>query len=258
VTLERVKPEVQRVNLGCVRMWRDDLDELVRLVGKLPDVKVRIEANENVATDLAADLPQLGPRLAYFTVTGLRPLGDFDEREVVRVHLANSGSYIEAADPDLVTKGLFREVEALARKRRRVPGKLAPYFDIWAAPSPAATAPPASVADAARRGSGWSGLSLLVFIVTGVFAVVFGISAVQHMMHPHHQTGVSWPASIWVAAPTFVVAAITGIGWLRARTVLVTATHATAPTWWERNRTTVAITVISSALSLYIGWLIAH
>jgi hypothetical protein len=258
VTLERVKPEVQRVNLGCVRMWREDLDELVRLVGKLPDVKVRIEANENTATDLAADLPQLGPRLAYFTVTGLRASQDSAELEVVRVHLANSGSYVEAADPDLDAKGLFREVEALAKKRRRIPAKLTSYFDLWVATPAAATTPPASAADPGRRASSWSGLSLLLFIVAAVVGIAVGISAVQHLMHPHHHTDTSWPTSIWVAAPALVVAAITGIGWLRARTVLHTVTHATAPTWWERNRTAIVINVITNGVFLWLGWLIAH
>jgi len=241
-------------------MWRENLDELVRLVGKLPDVKVSVEANDNTATDLAADLPQLGPRLAYFTVTGLRASGDSDEVEVVRVHLANNGSYIEAVDPDFDTLGLFREVETLVRRHRRIPAKLAPFFDVWGLKVTPTIRRDSSfgVIEIVQGQGGWSAFSLIAFWAAGVFAAVFGVSAVQHMMHPHHQTAMSWPASIWVEVPTLLVAAIITIGWLRARTVLLTATHATAPTWWERNRAPVSITVISSALSLYIGWLIAH
>jgi hypothetical protein len=77
VPLERLAPLVKKYDLGCLRLWQDELAEIVRLVRQLPDVEVRIESDKNLLTDVRADLPQLGQRVSYFSVTATRPgIGD--------------------------------------------------------------------------------------------------------------------------------------------------------------------------------------
>ena len=235
MALERIKPEVQRTNLGCVRMWQEELAEIVRLVGLLPDVKVRIEADNYTLTDVVADLPRLGQRVSSFSVIAERP-ADGVPHEVVSVKLAKQGSCVEAADPDLDTYGLIGKIADIAKRRRRLPAKLEPYFDITAPNS--------------------GGAALVLVVLAGVPGVIFGIGAVQHLMHPHHAAFTAWPTSIFVAITGLLIVAAGCFGWYRARTTLFTAPHQAAQTWWERNSTAIVINVITSAIFLGIGWLI--
>lgn len=239
MALEKIKPEVQRTDLGCVRMWQEDLAEIVRLTGKLPDVKLRIEADNYTLTDVVADLPGLGQNVSSFSVIAERRDADGEPHEVVRVKLANRGSHIEAADPDLDTLGLIGKIADIAKRRRRLPPKLKPLYDV--------------------RGSSSSSagpLALLFLLLAGVPGVAYGIAAVQHLTHPHRHSIAPWPASILLSVPALLIVTAVCFGWYRARTTLYTAPHQAAPTWWERNRASVAITVVCSAIFLGIGWLL--
>lgn len=233
-------------------MWQEELAEIARLVGQLPDVKVRIEADNYTLTDVAADLPGLGQRVSYFTVTALRPDPEnlVEQHEVVSVKLAKRGSHIEAADPDLPTLGLIGNIEAVAKSRRRLPAKLEPFFHLSFrfSATDLISGPPSEAAV----------FTLVAGLAGAIFGVLFGIGAVQHLVHPHHKSFVAWPASIWVAVPALLLAAVACFGWYRARTTLFTAPHQAAPTFWERNRATIVITAIFSALSLVAGLLIGQ
>ena len=54
--LRPLKPVVREYDLGDLRLWQDDLAEVVRLMRQLPDTDIRLEADGNELDD-EADLP---------------------------------------------------------------------------------------------------------------------------------------------------------------------------------------------------------
>jgi hypothetical protein len=65
-------------------LWLDDLAEIVRLARELPGAAIRIEADQHTLTDVVQDLPGLGPRLSYFTVTASSQTEDEPPTELMR------------------------------------------------------------------------------------------------------------------------------------------------------------------------------
>ncbi len=61
--MKSLQPTVQRAELGSVKLWRDELAEIIRMLGLLGDAQVRIETNQNLIEDLDVNLPKLGERL---------------------------------------------------------------------------------------------------------------------------------------------------------------------------------------------------
>jgi hypothetical protein len=76
VPLTRLKATVKSYDLGYLRLWRDDLAEIVRLVRQLDATRVEIHADAYRLDDVETDLPdpRLGPRLSDFSVTATAAL----------------------------------------------------------------------------------------------------------------------------------------------------------------------------------------
>lgn len=229
-------------DLGSLRLWQNELAEIVRLIRQLPNVEVRLESDNNLLTDVHADLPQLGQRVNYFTVTATRPrVGDEPGKDVISVKLAKRSCLIEATEPDLTTTGLIENIKSLVGNNRRLPSWLMPLYRT----SPGDPAP------------GNPGLLLLMALLIAGGAV-FIIGVIQHLAHAHGKPVVSWPTSISVAVPCLVIIAALGLGLARGRTLLFTATREDAPTFWQRKRSDIAINVIVALMFYLLGLATAH
>lgn len=244
--LERLEPVVKKYNLGCIRLWQDELAEIVRLIGQLPEIDVYLESDSNKFTDVRADLPQLGQRVSYFTAKGTRTESQTEPpKEIITVKLARDRCEIEAIEPDATTRGVIEDIKSLTRAKRRLPVWL---LNLYAVPSnPSATT--------ATSGAPWA---VLIMAVLLIFIAVFGTEAIQYLVHTHSKLAVSWPASICVAGPCLVLFVALALGWMRAKTLLITATHESAPTFWQRKRAYIAINVVVALVFFLIGLLISQ
>lgn len=255
--LKRLTPTVK--NLGHLRLWQDDLAEIIAIVQKLKDVKITLEADKNQLTDGEADLPslplKLGNRLRYFTIKAMQygihgfenglPDNQLPEgKEILVVRLARNNCEIEAADPDLQAVAVINLIEEKVRKCRRVP--------LWF-PHLRLAGPSTSAAES------WAGV-----IVGACVAYLFlaGISMGSYFNgHPGQQI-IPWPGSIAAGIPVAVLL----LGFIataaRARTILLTQTRANAPTFWQENRTAIAINVVTNVVIagafFLLGLTVAH
>lgn len=136
VALKRNAPEECTVQLGCLRLWRDDLEAIVAMVEQLPDVEITLEANCYTFDDLTTDLAKLGPRIDYFKVTATSTNADAG-REILRIQLGGPNTAyhdpnsvedyaivadrdsVRATDPDLPTKAVIHDITSFADQHRR-------------------------------------------------------------------------------------------------------------------------------------------
>ena len=170
MALKRLTPTIK--NLGYLRLWQDDLAEIIALVQRLENVKITFEADKYELLDGEADLPslpvKLGNRLRYFTIKatqsvilgiedGLPDNQPPDGKEILAVRLARNSCQIEAADPDLQTGAVINLIEEKARKCRRVP--------LWF-PRLWVVGPPATAAEF------WGGLIAIACVAYLFFAAI--------------------------------------------------------------------------------------
>ena len=239
VPLEQLTPVIKRTDLGHLRLTQDDLVEIVRLVRKLPGAEVLIESDNNLLSDVAADLPQLGTRVGYIKVRALRPDGTHGMAEVLSVNLAKAHCEIIATDPDLTTEGLISALQAATRGRRRLPSWLAAYFRILGR-EPYVSPPIAAV-----------------IALGALVAGVLGITSIAQ----RSQRGITgplilWPASLFTTIAMLVVLGALALGWSRMRTVIFTATAGRAPTFWQQHRAHIGIDVAVAAAFFGLGWIL--
>jgi hypothetical protein len=258
VALKRLTPTSK--NLGYLRLWQDDLAEIIAFVQRLENVKITLEADKIYELlDGEADLPslpvKLGNRLRYFTIKATQSviLGTEDGlpdnqppegKEILAVRLARNGCRIEAADPDIQTRDVINLIEEKARKCRRVP--------LWF-PRPWLAGPPLNAAEF------WGTLIVAICVV---YLLLAGLSIGDYFKHYPGEQVIPWPGSIVAGIPVAMLL----LGYIaiaaRARTILFTQTRASAPTFWQANRTAIAINVVTNVvvagIFLLLGLVIAH
>jgi hypothetical protein len=260
VALKRLTPTIK--NLGYLRLWQDDLAEIIAFVQRLENVKITLVADKIYELlDGEADLPslpaKLGRRLRLFTITikaaqsvnlgtedGLPDNQPSDGKEILAVRLARNGCQIEAADPDIQTRDVINLIEEKARKCRRAP--------LWF-PRPWLVGPPANAAEV------W-GTAIVTVCATYLFLA--GISMYSYFNGQPQQQVIPWPGSIAAGIPVAVVLLGFIVIAARTRTILFTQTRASAPTFWQANRTAITINVVTNVvvagIFLLIGLVIAH
>jgi hypothetical protein len=268
--VQRLEPEVKRYDLGPVRLWQDELAEIVRLIGLLPDVAMRIESDGYLLTDVKDDLPTLGPKVKYFTVKATR--SHLPSETVISVTLSRDSCRIEETDPDLTTMGLIQSIKSLMEACRRWPNWLpssffagmtsvpSPSFQLAVstsfAPSPGAVSSDRKISTV--QTSTAAGLGLMLMMVSLAGSIIFGTGVVQHLIHPHGKPWVKWLLSIGIAIPCIVLLLILIVGGVYSRSVLFTATREEAPTFWQQKRSDIAINVIVGFVFFLLGLLTAH
>jgi hypothetical protein len=265
VPLQRLTPRVTTYTLGSLRLWQDELAEIVRLVRQLPGVEVRIESDKNLLTDVRTDLPQLGQRVSYFSVTASLPTsGDERQHEVISVKLSTIRCHIEATEPDLTTTGLIEGIRSLTASCRRMPLALLPIYQPAATninPASATLSVGSGNSEMANRPAAEAVLGTLGGIVGTVAFIlggVFSTGVIQHLVGFHGTPFTPWVTSISVSAPLLTFGVILLFGAARSRTLLFTRTRAEAPTFWQRKRSDIIINVIVGLALYLLGLLTAH
>jgi hypothetical protein len=247
VPLKRLTPVVQSFDLGCLRLWQDELAEIVRRTRMLDDAKVSIEADDYELDDMETELAEIGPRLEYFSVTATKATGGQEApRELVSIRLSRDDCRIQAPDPDLTTIGLINEIRALARRSRRLPRWL-----------------PALTADLGITLNNRTGLVVRTIIAAVLAAVGTWISGLViaglalDAIHRHERPLPVWAfVLVTVMAVVTTLAASAGVGF--SSTLMITATHREAPTFWQRHRAEITIAIVVGALFYGLGLATAH
>lgn len=108
MALKRERPLADERVLGRVRLWRDDLYEIVKVMREVaPDLTLHADDYTLDDVDDLADAPE----------TYVRRFVAESQGKGIRLDLADV-SVIAANDPDLKTRGMMEEVQRLTRRRR--------------------------------------------------------------------------------------------------------------------------------------------
>jgi hypothetical protein len=229
VPLRSLKPVVRKYDLGNLRLWQDDLAEVVRLVRQLTDVDIYLEADNNELDDVA-DLPGLGPRVGYFTVVASQPAtlvavkSGRPPGEVLKPEFSRSGCVITATEPDLETSGVIEAIRAFLAGRRRMPAWTYRLFRDTHLLLTSRSRPPAETP---------GGPVLLLLLLAGALAVeiVAILSIAGRHDHGHNAPSFGWPSSLAIAIAMAVVIVGLAAGAVMSTTVIFSATRGQAPTW---------------------------
>jgi hypothetical protein len=238
MALKRLTPVIRRYDLGSIRMWQNELVEVVRLMSQLDGAEVGVVANEQYQVeDVESDLSTVGPRLQSFTVTaGKISEGLFSE--FLKVDLSTAGCTMEATNPDLATLGAMNQMRSLTDECRLMPAwALRLYRD--------------------RQGERALGTPTLiaVIILAGVFTAVAAISnAVTH----YQRSDFPLQTDIVLTIFTLILVYLFMLGLVRTRTVLYTGTRAESPIFWQEHRADIAINVGVGIIFFVLGLLAPH
>ncbi len=227
--MKPLQPTVHCDDLGGVKLWRDELAEIVRMLDLLGDSQIRIEANQNLIEDLEEDLPKLGDRLEYFDVRAFtvakRTFGQGEdevllttEDELVRIQLGPRGSKIIATNPSLDVLGLIPQLAGMAKRgqRQRLMGYIA----------------------------GISAILLLSLLVVPLMMLYFNAWTIL------------MTACYGIIA--LVVGARSGTFFLLKKPVLYTATSKEVPPFWKLHRDEIIINVVVAAVSGVVFFLLGR
>jgi hypothetical protein len=238
VAIKRLTPTVR--DLGYLRLWREEIAEIAGYASQLRDVKITMEADNNELDDVQADLPKIGKRLSYFTLTATRPDDAGQPQEVLKVYLTSQRCRVEADNADTEVRGIIADIEDAARRYRRVPRSF-PHLPTTPVPS---EQPP------------YAGLYFSGAIGAAVLAILSALSITFYASKDTGNIGIPWPWSI----STEIVGALLLIGVaineVRSRTILTTATRSEAPTGWQEYRGHIAIAIIFGLIFFFLGALV--
>ena len=241
---------INRRDLGYVRLWQDELAEIIRLMRQLDGADVHIEVDDYVIDDIEVDLPKIGSRrVKSFKATATRATDNEPPHEFMKIELSKERSQIEAGDPNLSTLGAMEAIVSLTDRCRRIPaGRLTKFFG-------------------SIPGTSWfriTGYSVAISVLIWLSGILAG-DLIVDAASPHSAVGfwnknVALPRPIWTAWAVLAALLCVSIfiGFIRARTVLYTGTRAEAPTWWQEHRSDVAINVAVSVVFFLLGILFGH
>ena len=116
MVLRRVVPEVITLDLGYLRMWRDDLGRMVSVLEQISKQQITMTADD-YELDRIQDLAELAEQKVHsirnFSFTG----GQADE---VKLQLGENASLLQIIGDDLAAKGAAQEIYEIALNCRRV------------------------------------------------------------------------------------------------------------------------------------------
>jgi hypothetical protein len=108
--LRRTQPNTVHRDFGSIRLWRDDLAEIVSIMREgTPSLSLQADAYSLDDIDDLTDLE--GNRITAFRAAS--------PEERILLNLGADSAFISADDPDLPTRTLLEEVYRIATRRRR-------------------------------------------------------------------------------------------------------------------------------------------
>lgn len=116
MVIERAEDPVDTHKLGAGRVYRDDLEQIVKLLSEIGLTRIEIQgANGFWVADTADDFshPDIPPRLERVTMTG-RSASD---GQAVQVELSRRGSKIAITAPSTLTSGVHSGLTKILRPR---------------------------------------------------------------------------------------------------------------------------------------------
>jgi hypothetical protein len=252
VTLRRLTPDIRRSDLGYLRLWRDDLAEIIDLVRQLKGAEIGLEAgvpkwdgerHSLVAYGLGDldELVGLGKRLSYFSITATRAApADTTPHQLLKVQCAREGCWIEATNPDAEVRGVIGDLKSFAMAHPLIPSCY----------------PPSLFSNVDYSFSGRVAVTfsipIVVLIGGGIILAIFS-SFWKHA--PSAVTGLL--AILTIGLPVMLVLA--GAPFLiRPTTILQTATRAEAPTFLQRRGGDIVIGFVIAAVFYVIGAVTSH
>jgi hypothetical protein len=230
MSLKRLTPVIKRYELGSLRLWLDDLAEIVASISQLNGA-INVEADNYAVEDVENDLPEIGQRLNYFSVAVNKVDEGAAQRHLLRLRLSRNHCFIEAADPDAETRGIIGDIQSLAEHRRRLPLRLTAFVGSRSGP-------------------------VLGILVLFTLALATGATLFLEKFH--------FPQLVWFILVLFMSTIgllLSGgllVGFVRSNTILFTETRAQAPTWWQEHRAEIAIHVVVGVVFFLLGLLAAH
>lgn len=245
--LKRLTPTVK--DLGYLRLWQDELDEIVTLVRQqLSHETIVLESDGNELDDVAVDLPKLGRRVQYFTVevTGKPDGGGEAPREILTVGLTRKRCKIEATNPDVATRGVISDIQDIAQRCRQLPLWYPQLGIIFSSRSPNS---PIRV-----REFGW----LLLFFTSVLGTILGALAASGNVTFGNSNYRLPLGVSLAILIPSAIILMALLVGDIFSRTILFTGTRQGAPTFWQRNRAGIIINVVVASAFFLLGLLTAH
>lgn len=232
--VEKITPSVHREWFPVVRMWRDDLEEIVKLVREVVGgkeklmLRVRDKSDEYSISEIAD--------IATFKIPRLKQISIYAPSIRVRLDIGPKDPILEVEDPDLHVRGLLAEISRMIHAKARPLARLDRWIvdHLW-----------------------FLILILLVAIPIGLINMLSGASLGAHDKTP----GIAWqPAVVGLAFGTVLYYAV---GWLYRlgkfnTSILHIKSKVEEPTFWSRKKDDLAITLVSSVLSLILGGIIGY
>lgn len=241
MAIKRLTPTVKK--LGYLRLWRDDLVEIVTLTRNLENTDVALEADDCELDDLEADLPRLGPRVRNLTIRVARKLtGGSEPSYVMTMYFSNDGSKLEATNPNLQTRAVMASIEDYTAERRRIPE----WFPRLNGKSRSVNAWRILISAAAL----WCVIMAFASYNTVAGKTIEGTK-------PNAFT-ISLPTAIIVTLIALSVIIASLIGTALSRNLLFTGTQSQAPTFWQRNQAGIIINVLVAAIFYLLGAVTPH
>ena len=217
MTPRLLHPESTRCIFGPVRFWRDDLDEIVTLLGEVCKIdSIKTDKYELDNIDELAELKE-------HKIESLVIIADGGQTRLI---LRKWFPVFESARADLHMRGFATELDKIARRCRRVPLYLTTPWQMVA----------------------YSG------VVITVGALLLTIVALMPGSGKELQesTLFDWLSVIFFALTMGAIQTFT-IGPQPPSAVLLTRTRAEAPPWFKRNMDALVTNAIVSAIFLILG-----
>lgn len=229
MVLTRTQAREEAHHLGHVRLYRDELDQIIRAVAEIGEPAIEGPGFTATTEQDLAD-PAVPGRLDWLTITAR------DGEHQLRVTLSRTSAVVELTEPNTLLHGVLNRVLALCQHSRRrekpnvATGMLHP-----------------DVARRARRAqkiSVWFVCACLVMATFIVAVPYFTLDAAER------------PSWVLVVAYSCVGMVALWLAWQfrrRSSAVLLNAYRADQPTFWRRKRDDLMINAVVLVLGAVLG-----
>lgn len=223
MSVRRLTKQSEALSLGVTRLYRDELEAIVRAVAEIGEVKIRCDSYE--ATD-ANDFAQLPERPQLTLISAVSPNGE----SKIEIQLTEAIAQAELTEPDTHMWGVLNRIQTICKESR------APFLQgFW----------PSSL-----------GKFLKAMFLVAALTLIFTLFARVAFSRP------TWPVATLegFCIVLFIVIIVNGIGrrfeQSSGSAIVVNAYRSTRPSFFQRTRDDWIVHVIVGMFFLIVGFLI--